>query len=227
MQHDLFPFEVNFFKDEKIKLLVRHQGGKSICTYIFALCSIYRSGYYVGVTENWLAEIAEASGYSLAYVKNVIACSLRIGLFSQSLYEKHAILTSRGIQKRYGILCKRKGVIDKIDQYAVVDDQPLIPEPVIKNGLVKKERAKRAKANPSREQVKEYVAEHFTDPRTIERVSRTSYDYYSAGDWTDSKGSDVINWKQKIRINFIEKELEKQVGSTEKEIKKVSSIFKF
>lgn len=46
---------------------------------------------------------------------------------------------------------------------------------------------------PTLEEVQGYA-----DERGCSALAKTFYDYYTAGDWTDSKGNKVKNWKQKF-----------------------------
>ena len=55
--------------------------------------------------------ISEQTGYEEVYIQEVIKSCLVIGLFSNELFEKEKIITSKGIQERYQYICnlsKRK-----------------------------------------------------------------------------------------------------------------------
>lgn len=45
--------------------------------------------------------ISEQTGFEEAYILEVINSCLKLGLFSNELYESDGILTSKGIQERY------------------------------------------------------------------------------------------------------------------------------
>lgn len=47
---------------------------------------------------------------------------------------------------------------------------------------------------PTLDEVKAY----FKEKGYVESAAIKAYDYYSAGDWKDSKGNQVKNWKQKM-----------------------------
>jgi len=52
---------------------------------------------------------------------------------------------------------------------------------------------------PSIEEVKAYFAyKGYSEAGAIH-----AFEYYSSGDWTDSKGNQVINWKQKMLQNMM------------------------
>lgn len=124
-----WPCDCTFFKDIRIKKLVKYQGGKAPLVYIHLLCSIYGEyGYYA----EWDDELPFAvsyelgSGYEEGYVSEVIKTCVQIGLFDAGMFEK-GVLTSLAIQQRYVSICqsfRRKCVMDK---YNLV--QPTIPFP--------------------------------------------------------------------------------------------------
>ena len=78
----------------------------------------------------------------------------------------------------------------------IAADCGLNPESRIQNTEVEKERNKRKKAPPTREEVREY-AESRNSPVDPDRF----YDFYTADPdraWIDSNGKPVNNWKQKF-----------------------------
>ncbi len=112
---DYFPLDVDFFQDLKIRKLIRSQGGKAVTVYALLLCFIYKNGYYIRWDEELPFIISEQTGYDETYIREVIKCCVGLGLFSSELYEKDGVLTSRGIQDRYLLICslaKRKGEIN-------------------------------------------------------------------------------------------------------------------
>ena len=48
-----FPLDVDFFDDEKIKILEARYGADGITLYLYLLCRIYRQGYYIQVNEDF------------------------------------------------------------------------------------------------------------------------------------------------------------------------------
>lgn len=108
---DYFPMDISFFNDIKIRKLIKYQGGKSIAIYTYLLCNIYQYGYYIKWDKELPFVISEVTGYEEGYILEVIKCCIKIGLFSEELFNSHSILTSKGIQERYTLICisaKRK-----------------------------------------------------------------------------------------------------------------------
>ena len=102
---DYFPFDVDFFQDIRIRKLIKYQGGKAVAVYALLLCTIYKNGYYVEWDKELPFIISEQSGYTEAYIQEVVDCCLNIGLLSKELFESVKVLTSKGIQERYSRIC--------------------------------------------------------------------------------------------------------------------------
>lgn len=115
---DYFPFDVDFFQDIRIRKLIKYQGGKAVTVYALLLCTIYKNGYYAEWDKELPFIISEQSGYTEAYIQEVIECCMNIGLLSKELFESANVLTSKGIQERYRNICKasrRSGVIKEFN----------------------------------------------------------------------------------------------------------------
>lgn len=115
---EYFPFDIDFFSDLKIRKLIKYQGGKAVTVYALLLCIIYKQGYYMRWDKELPFIISEQTGYEEAYIQEVIKSCLVIGLFSNALFEKAKIITSKGIQERYQYICnlsKRKCVMTEFN----------------------------------------------------------------------------------------------------------------
>ena len=101
---DYFPFDVDFFSDKKIKRLRASYGSDGVAVYIYMLCEIYRSGYYVEYDDDLILDISD----ELNITTNAITQILN-HLFSRSLLvvieSKLAvpvkIITAASVQRRY------------------------------------------------------------------------------------------------------------------------------
>ena len=54
-----FPFDVDFFTDKKIKRLRAKYGADGIAVYMYLLCEIYRSGYYIEYDKDLILDISD------------------------------------------------------------------------------------------------------------------------------------------------------------------------
>lgn len=61
----------------------------------------------------------------------------------------------------------------------------------------------------------EEVIEYFLSKGYSDSVAKRAYEYYEAGNWTDAKGDQIVNWKQKVLMNWFkpENEIKKVSGS--------------
>jgi hypothetical protein len=103
---EYFPLEVSVFSDMKIRRLIRDNGGQALCVYLNLLCSIYKDGYYLKWINDIPFLISEDTKLDEDYVLKVVKSCLDHGLFSKVLFEKNGILTSKGIQERYKLICE-------------------------------------------------------------------------------------------------------------------------
>ena len=47
-----FPVDVGFFSDRKIKILKARYGTDGLTIYLYLLCEIYKTGYYMQIDED-------------------------------------------------------------------------------------------------------------------------------------------------------------------------------
>lgn len=120
---DYFPFDIDFFQDIRIRKLIKYQSGKAVAVYAFLLCNIYRNGYYAEWDKELPFIISEQTGYTEAYIQEVIECCMNIGLFSKELFDSHHVLTSRGIQQRYLRICSSSRRSVRIKDYSLIDSE--------------------------------------------------------------------------------------------------------
>ena len=102
---DYFPFDVDFFQDEKIRLIRAEFGAKGILILISAFCDIYREGGYF---KKWddndscvLMAEAVGCGCSKNLVSEVIHKCLKRSIFNDRVFQMFSVLTSAAIQRRY------------------------------------------------------------------------------------------------------------------------------
>lgn len=117
---DYFSIDVGFFADIKIRKISRACGPQSASILICLLCNIYKDdGYYILWDEDLPFVIADIVGVSEGAVKEVLQKALQVDFFDTELYEKHKILTSSGIQKRFLIATYQRKEASIIPEYLI------------------------------------------------------------------------------------------------------------
>ena len=120
---DYFPFDVDFFEDEKVEFVSAKYDilGENVC--IKLLCRIYRNGYYLPWGEDEALLFTKRAGgqITLELVNGVVNELIKRNFFSKIHFEKHLILTSNGIQKRFLEATRRRKRIIMYQQYIIAD----------------------------------------------------------------------------------------------------------
>jgi len=120
---DYFPFDVDFFNDEKIEFTSARFGIKGEIIAIRLLCKIYRNGYYTDWNEDESTLLAKRAGDGItpSLVSEIVKELVKRGFFDESLLNRFKILTSKGIQNRYFEAAKRYKTIDVFSEFLLVD----------------------------------------------------------------------------------------------------------
>lgn len=105
---DYFPFDCDFFEDEKIVAIAGEFGIKGELAAIKLLCAIYRNGYFIEWSEMLkLKMLQKLPGISSELFDQILNRLVRWGFFDASLFGSVKVLTSVGIQRRYFNIVKR------------------------------------------------------------------------------------------------------------------------
>lgn len=106
---DYFPFDIDFFYDEKVVCVAGEFGLKGEICLIHLLCAVYRNGYFVEWTDTLRFKLLkELPGISAGLLQQIIEGLVRWGFFDKDLFDSAQILTSRGIQQRYFEATRRR-----------------------------------------------------------------------------------------------------------------------
>lgn len=217
---EYFPLDVTL--DSKFDLIEAEFGVTGFGVVVHLLQEIYgQEGYYIEWTEEVALLFARKYGLGGNVVSEILAASIKRGMFDKEIFDKYHILTSRGIQKRYFEAVSRRKVLEVdynillvdadhlpknvdikrknaniLTENADISKQSKVEESRVKESKVKSKAGKPPRAQfvpPTLEEVKAYVKERNSpvDPQKF-------FDYFSAGNWIDSKGQPVRNWKQKL-----------------------------
>lgn len=102
---DYFSLDVTFYRDIKIRKLIRHKGCDALSVYTILLCLIYDNGYYIEYDSDLPFIIFEIIDLQEDTITDIIRYCVDIGLFDKRLFEEEGVLTSSGIQARYLSIC--------------------------------------------------------------------------------------------------------------------------
>lgn len=106
---DYFPFDIDFFHDEKVVCAAGEFGLKGEICLIHLLCAVYRNGYFVEWTDMLRFKLLkELPGISAGLLQQIVESLVRWGFFDKDLFDSVQILTSRGIQQRYFEATRRR-----------------------------------------------------------------------------------------------------------------------
>lgn len=101
---DYFPFDVDFFSDKKIKRLRAKYGNDGVMVYIYLICEIYKSGYYIDYDEDLLLDISDElniSENSTMQILNYLFSRSLLILIESTLAIPVKVITAKSIQRRY------------------------------------------------------------------------------------------------------------------------------
>lgn len=108
---DYFPFDVDFFADEKIAAISGEFGIKGEITVVKLLCAVYRNGYFILWDEPLKYKLLrDLPSVSAELLDQIINRLVKWGFFDEGLFNSVKVLTSRGIQKRFFSITRRRGL---------------------------------------------------------------------------------------------------------------------
>lgn len=124
---DYFPFDVDFFEDDKVQLIDSEFGSKGVVIMVRLMCRIFRNGYYCqwGQDESLLFAKRVGDGVTGALVDEVVKGLIRRLFFDKGVFDRFAILTSKGIQTRYIDAKERAKNVQFFKEYALIEDNVL------------------------------------------------------------------------------------------------------
>lgn len=209
---DYFPLDC--LLNEKFELIEAEFGLTGFAVVVKMLQRIYGvRGYYC----EWNNEVALLFGRSCGtggnVVSEIIEASVRRGIFSEELFNKYHILTSKGIQERYFEAVSRRKEVQVKNEYLLIKVSNLYKNVSIstdnvdikpKNADISKQskgeesRVKDIKKNshfvpPTPEEVKAYCIE-----RNNKVDAERFIDFYSSKGWMIGKNK-MKDWKAAVR----------------------------
>jgi hypothetical protein len=116
---DYFPLDVAM--DTKVELLEAQFGLKGFAVFVKILQYIYGGhGYYGEWTEDIGLLFSRKISEDRNLVSDIVQAAIKRGLFHEGLFQKYAILTSKGIQERYFEMTKKRKFEKVREEYLLV-----------------------------------------------------------------------------------------------------------
>lgn len=218
---DYFPLDVTL--DSKMELIEAEFGLTGFGVVLKLFGEIYgKQGYYIEWTEEVALLFARKVGLGGGVVSEIVAASLRRGMFDQELFQQYRILTSRGIQKRYFEAVSRRKELEVLENILLVDPTQLCKNVDIKRinanresktvGNAKQRKEENRKEKESRQEELSADKPHsprFTPPTTQEVKlfceergsivkAEEFIDFYAAKGWMVGK-TPMKDWKAACR----------------------------
>lgn len=175
---DYFPFDINFFDDDKIQFVGARFGLKGENIAIRILCKIYSEGYFYkfGEDEALLFAKRVGDGCQYSFVNDVVYELVKRGFFDKSIFDRFKLLTSTGIQKRYfEAVCRRKDVeiygklllidVSKMDNVNILPDDVYI---IDSNGNI----SAQSKVNRNRKEIKDKETSTDVEAKKADQVEK-------------------------------------------------------
>lgn len=120
---DYFPLDCNIFDDEKVLLLMAEYGDEAFSLYLRILCRIYANkGYYLQYSDDVALLLSRQSGLKKEVTQRMVKSMTLRGLFSEFIFNKYGVLTSKAIQERYfSSVIKLRSNIEIIKEYLLIN----------------------------------------------------------------------------------------------------------
>nr|DAK57942.1 MAG TPA: protein of unknown function (DUF4373) [Caudoviricetes sp.] len=149
---DYFPFDVDFFNDEKIEAISGEFGIKGEIVAIKLLAAIYRNGYFIEWSEMLQMKMLKTlPSISKELLTEIVQRLVRWNFFDEGLFNSDNVLTSRGIQRRYFEAMKRNSLSDSLPFLIVsAAETPInVTETTINTAKTPQSKEKESKVNIS------------------------------------------------------------------------------
>lgn len=117
-----FPLDVDVDQDDKIALIETQHGIIGFGVVIKLLMKIYSEGYFYDWTEKEQILFSKRVNVDIKQVNVIIDDCIKWEFFDSNLFKTFKVLTSRGIQKRYFEIVKRRQRVEVINELLLLDN---------------------------------------------------------------------------------------------------------
>ncbi len=146
---DYFPKDVDFYRDNKIRLLRAEFGAKGMYLLDYILCEeLYsKNGYFIKWDNDACFMVSDGAGCGCDpdFISEFISGCIRRSFFDKRVFDMFGVLTSAGIQRRYIRMIQSRDYIEIIKEYWLldVDEKKDVPTSICDKLAFKKVSGKR------------------------------------------------------------------------------------
>ena len=148
---------------------------------ILIISSLSANKGFSNATNTYFAELFEETEESISRKINKL---IKKGYLEVEYDKKGTVVIGRRLRLTKLSMADDK-IINGVNNIKINKENNII----INNNNIAKEKFK----EPSLEDIQKYI-----DEKKLNVIAKDFYDYFEAGNWKDSKGKKVKNWKQKI-----------------------------
>ena len=179
---DYFPLDV--YLDNKFKFLEIKFGLEGFAIIIKIFQKIYANGYWCNFNEDEQLLFSYDINVDINRIREIVNEAITRDIFDKNLFDTYQILTSKGIQKRYKEIVKRRKDVEIVPEYLLINgdfgvsrvfNECKSSQSKVKERKVKETKAKERKAKESKVDKTSYLSiskqiEEFTEDKELKEV---------------------------------------------------------
>jgi len=174
---DYFPLDV--YLDNKFKFLEIKFGLEGFAIIIKIFQKIYANGYWCNFNEDEQLLFSYDINVDINRIRAIINEAITRDIFDKNLFDTYQILTSKGIQKRYKEIVKRRKDVEIVPEYLLINGDfgvsRVFNEYKSTQSKVKETKAKERKVKESKVDKTSYLSiskqiEEFTEDKELKEV---------------------------------------------------------
>lgn len=120
---DYFPFDT--VSDTKMELMEAEFGLSAFAVLIKLLQKIYREkGYYCEWSDEVCLLLSKQMGEHTETLNRIVHAAVKRGIFDQTMFEAHSVLTSEDIQLRYKAATLRRQNSHIKEEFCLIEPEP-------------------------------------------------------------------------------------------------------
>lgn len=179
---DYFPLDV--YLDNKFKFLEIKFGLEGFAIIIKIFQKIYANGYWCNFNEDEQLLFSYDIKVDINRIREIVNEAITRDIFDKNLFDTYQILTSKGIQKRYKEIVKRRKDVEIVPEYLLINgdfgvsrvfNECKSSQSKGKESKVKETKAKERKVKESKVDKTSYLSiskqiEEFTEDKELKEV---------------------------------------------------------